>query len=387
MPYRPLQSLVFEFRRAKQKNFGTRFKAVLVVLSNRKHVPTVCGRLRCALLHRKRRVCRWPTDGRGGRSRTRLPEATRKARDIGHKVSDGVGWFCVVLQERRRIKLFRISRVEATSKDQFASLESKLDKITKEVENIIWSVQFAQKDVRVLRGELQQFKNSSNDQLNSLGSSVTIIQSLLVEGHRQRQVYPANGESLHQTAAQEQKIYDSCDVASYNESKIERILPEPGFGEPFSVFCDQSYENGGWIVIQNRLNGSVDFYRGWKEYKNGFGNLNGEFWLGLDKLHALTYSAPYELHVLLEDFDNQTVVAKYSRFAVGNEHESYAITRLGNYTGSAGDGLSYHRGSKFSTMDVNHDVPGNNGGVDWTGAWWYRRGHNRYERTRSTIIR
>ncbi|XP_055626610.1 microfibril-associated glycoprotein 4-like [Toxorhynchites rutilus septentrionalis] len=270
----------------------------------------------------------------------------------------------------------KITRVETTSRDQFSSLESKLDKIAKEIENISWSVQYAQKDVRVLRGEIQQFKNHSNEQLKSLGGSVTIIQSLLVEGHRQKQVYPVNRESSHQTTAQELRIYDSCDVASRNESKIERVLPEPGFGDSFPVLCDQSYESGGWTVIQNRFNGSVDFYRGWKEYKNGFGNLNGEFWLGLDRLHALTYSAPHELHVLMEDFDNKTVVAKYSRFAVGNEHESYSITRLGNYTGSAGDGLSYHRGSKFSTMDVNHDVPGNNGGVDWTGAWWYRRGHH-----------
>jgi Fibrinogen beta and gamma chains, C-terminal globular domain. len=41
-------------------------------------------------------------------------------------------------------------------------------------------------------------------------------------------------------------------------------------------------------VIQNRYEGTVDFYRDWHDYKHGFGNIGGEFWLGLEKLHILT---------------------------------------------------------------------------------------------------
>ena len=36
------------------------------------------------------------------------------------------------------------------------------------------------------------------------------------------------------------------------------------------------------------MDGSVDFYRGWNDYEEGFGNLQFEFWLGLSKLHRIT---------------------------------------------------------------------------------------------------
>lgn len=41
-------------------------------------------------------------------------------------------------------------------------------------------------------------------------------------------------------------------------------------------------------VIQRREDGTEDFQRGWKDYKYGFGNLAGEFWLGNDKIYSMT---------------------------------------------------------------------------------------------------
>ncbi|XP_055608710.1 ficolin-3-like [Uranotaenia lowii] len=308
-------------------------------------------------------------------------------------VDDGMGGFDYQkLLAKLEILDTKLTRAEATAREQFSTLDGKLDKLLQQVDLINRSVRFVQRDVAGVSDQIQLFQNRTNEQLVSLTSSVTIVQSLLaveVEGRRQRTKQQkqqlltdeVKGEGREGTVVDNysnaiSKIYDGCDAAPRNLSQITRLQPEPGFGDVFSVLCDQEYDTGGWIVIQNRFNGAVDFYRGWKEYKNGFGNLNGEFWLGLDKLHTLTYSAPYEIHVLLEDFENTTAIAKYSRFAIGNEHESYALTKLGNYSGNAGDGLGYHRGTKFSTMDANYDEPGSNGAVEWTGAWWYRVGHH-----------
>ena len=69
--------------------------------------------------------------------------------------------------------------------------------------------------------------------------------------------------------------------------------------------CDQTTAGGGWTVFQKRLDGSVDFYHGWADYKNGFGNLNGEFWLGLDKISRLT-NTKNRLRVDLEDTTGKT---------------------------------------------------------------------------------
>ena len=85
-------------------------------------------------------------------------------------------------------------------------------------------------------------------------------------------------------------------------------------------------------MFQKRLDGSVDFYRGWDDYEHGFGNLNGEFWLGLDKIHRLT-KGHSKLRVDLEDFDNQAAYAEYDSFAVGDEQSKYKLESLGQYAG------------------------------------------------------
>ena len=129
-------------------------------------------------------------------------------------------------------------------------------------------------------------------------------------------------------------VYRNCAELYKSGSRISgvyKINPD-GLGE-FEVFCDQKTAGGGWTVFQRRRDGSVDFYRGWGEYKQGFGNLNGEFWLGLDKINRLTVRGKSKLRVDLEDLHGSTAFARYSSFAVTSERAKYQLS-LGSYSGT-----------------------------------------------------
>jgi ficolin len=141
------------------------------------------------------------------------------------------------------------------------------------------------------------------------------------------------------------------------------------------MVCDMSRLGGGWTIIQRRVDDSVDFYRGWADYVAGFGDLTGNFWAGLDSIHALTAGVHCELYVYMESFEAESAWAAYSTFAVGDAASGYLLTATG-YTGTAGDSLSSHSGQRFSTYDNDQDAAGENCAVTYVGAWWYAGCHS-----------
>ena len=143
----------------------------------------------------------------------------------------------------------------------------------------------------------------------------------------------------------------------------------------FNVYCDMRTDGGGWTVFQRRQDGSVDFYRGWNDYKSGFGQLTAEFWLGNDKIHRLTAARPCSLRVELEDWNGVKAYAKYGKFNVSDQHAQYRL-EVGSYSGTAGDSLAYHNNMAFTTKDRDSDKDtGSNCAVSYTGAWWYKNCH------------
>ena len=130
-------------------------------------------------------------------------------------------------------------------------------------------------------------------------------------------------------------------------------------------------DGGGWTVFQRRQDGSVDFYRNWTDYENGFGDLTGEFWLGLSKIHRLTKEGSNTLRVDLGDFEGNTRYANYSTFNVSDGSTEYILT-VGGYSGTAGDSLvGWHNGWRFTTRDNDNDAWSDNCAQQYTGAWWY----------------
>ncbi|XP_039929586.1 tenascin-R isoform X2 [Hirundo rustica] len=139
------------------------------------------------------------------------------------------------------------------------------------------------------------------------------------------------------------------------------------------VYCDMTTDGGGWIVFQRRQNGLTDFFRKWADYRVGFGNLEDEFWLGLDNIHKITSQGRYELRIDMRD-GQETAYAYYDKFSIGDSRSLYKL-RIGDYNGTSGDSLTYHQGRPFSTKDRDNDVAVTNCAMSYKGAWWYKNCH------------
>ncbi|XP_061769693.1 fibrinogen beta chain [Nerophis ophidion] len=188
------------------------------------------------------------------------------------------------------------------------------------------------------------------------------------------------------------------------DSQMYLIQPD-NFFPPYRVFCDQTTQNGGWLLIQNRLDGSVDFGRRWDEYRRGFGNIAldvgkghcntpGEYWLGNEHISQLTKMGPTELLVEMEDWTGAKVHAQYHQFTVQSESSNYVLA-VDSYSGNAGnclmDGaqalsgenrtMTRHNGAMFSTYDRDNDNwnpgdPSKQCSKEDGGGWWYNRCHS-----------
>ncbi|RUS75018.1 hypothetical protein EGW08_017199 [Elysia chlorotica] len=161
--------------------------------------------------------------------------------------------------------------------------------------------------------------------------------------------------------------------ASLASSAYSVMQPGAVSGVPVPILCDRITDGGGWVVIQRRVSGDVNFYRGWADYKLGFGSLDGDFWLGNDNIHALTSQGDFELRVDLR-FKGKSGFASYGSFSMGSEASRFAL-HVSHSSGTAGDSLTDHNGLPFSTYDRDNDNVASNCAVTYVGAWWYGSCH------------
>ncbi|XP_076805773.1 fibrinogen C domain-containing protein 1-like [Clavelina lepadiformis] len=171
-----------------------------------------------------------------------------------------------------------------------------------------------------------------------------------------------NRTTLFTTTPEVPERPTSCSTSSVNGKQLLKSGEE--------VVCED-----GWTVFQRRFDGSVNFQVGWDDYVQGFGDKNGEFWLGLQKIYEMTRCGGCELHIQLTSFDNETAHANYSSFSIGTPKYDF-ILNLKGYSGTAGDSLTIsHNYFPFSTFDAEH---GSNGRVNCaarfgrgSGGWWF----------------
>ena len=147
---------------------------------------------------------------------------------------------------------------------------------------------------------------------------------------------------------------------------------------PFRVYCDMDNYGGGYVVFQRRNDSTVDFDRNWQAYKEGFGELDGDFWLGLDKIHRLTkLSTKLKIDLghksrYYGSYLERKSYAIYGYFKVEGEAQNYRLNVAGYY-GDAGDSLQYHNYMYFSTKERDNDAHGSlNCAKTQGGPWWHK---------------
>jgi len=174
-----------------------------------------------------------------------------------------------------------------------------------------------------------------------------------------------------------QRDCDDVDMLHNNRapSGVYSIYPVD-FDTPVQVYCDMDTDGGKWTVFQRRMDGTVNFYRPWDHYKAGFGDVDGEYWLGLENIYFLTVRRRYEIRVDMEDFSGNRAFAQYGSFHIDPEDSGYKLTVAGFRDGGAGDSLSGHNGYRFSTLDREHDTWSGNCAREFQGAFWYSACHS-----------
>ena len=175
----------------------------------------------------------------------------------------------------------------------------------------------------------------------------------------------------------------SCWKWKESGCNVNGVYPILINGSTLNVVCDMQIDGGGWTVMQNRFDGSVNFSRLWEEYKTGFGDLNREFWLGNEIVHQLSKqkSAKKEFWVQGMWFDGNITYRKYTNFSLASEEEFYRISNISIVDGFAPKfiyNVPYDKSPdimetmKFSTEDSDNDI---NSSVNCAErpscGWWF----------------
>ncbi|XP_009999625.1 PREDICTED: angiopoietin-related protein 4 [Chaetura pelagica] len=229
----------------------------------------------------------------------------------------------------------------------------------------------------------QQYKlDKQNLQIKSLQSKVNLLIPLHLKNNKTQslkwKINPKKSLSFtnqSQNASGEpmltQKLPEDCHqlfLAGQQSSGVFQV--QPAGSQPFKVYCDMTTE-GGWTVIQRRTDGSVDFDQLWDAYKNGFGDLHGDFWLGLEKIYQLVQEGRYDLLIELEDWEGNSQVVQFV-FSLGGESTAYTLNLLGSLSGELENAMGDFRQLPFSTRDRDHDLKADtNCAKHLSGGWWF----------------
>ncbi|XP_051000772.1 angiopoietin-4, partial [Acomys russatus] len=262
------------------------------------------------------------------------------------------------LQGRNRALESRLQALEAQHQAQVNSLQEKKE-------------------------QLQNLLANRTGPLTNLKHNLQALSSSSVSLQQQQQQLVELVQRLVRIVAQDQhpgsfkvskQLFQNCAEIKRSGATTSGVYTIHGanFTRPLKVFCDMETDGGGWTLIQRREDGSVNFQRTWEEYKEGFGNVAREHWLGNEAVHRLTSRAAYLLRVELQDWEGRQTSFHYEHFQLGSERQRYSFSVNGSSSSSAGFKSSLPpQGTKFSTSDMDNDNCMCKCAQMMSGGWWF----------------
>lgn len=135
------------------------------------------------------------------------------------------------------------------------------------------------------------------------------------------------------------------------------------------VYCEVN--KGGWTRIMNKVDRSIYFNKSLIEYKNGFGDIEGNNWLGLDHMRFILTNRNYKIRFELFNDINNIYYFEFNTFMIGSESEGYKITLSDLNSRNINPFINYMNGMKFSTYDSDNDkYEAGNCALNYKTGWW-----------------
>ncbi|XP_062135312.1 fibrinogen-like protein 1 isoform X3 [Drosophila sulfurigaster albostrigata] len=246
-----------------------------------------------------------------------------------------------LIEKDEKIKRFSENIQDITEHQK--TLELKLEKSESKLIKQDKDIQLCQSEIDTLNRTSENIREEQKRIELQLKDSQTKLIDKVKENQLCRVEVNTLNKSLPNTI-----IPSSC--SPFGDSPGVHQLNVSGIGL-FDVLCDSQLAGPGWIVIQQRVGGHENFNRDWATYRKGFGSLESDFFLGLEKIHRITSLRRHELYIHLVDVDEHVYFFRYDDFKISDEDSGYALS-LGKYNGSIIENrLRDYDNIKFSTFD------------------------------------
>ncbi|NXJ21293.1 ANGP4 protein, partial [Dicrurus megarhynchus] len=265
------------------------------------------------------------------------------------------------LQNRNNILEVRVLEMETKQQAELAGAHLEKEKLQRLLSRQSGTIEEMERTLLAASANTSLLQRQQLQLLQSVQSLVRLVS----QGRGERATSPGQEQQFQDCAEAELPSLAGMHLAAH--SKPPPACPSLSL----QAYCDMETDRGGWTIIQLRANGSLSFQRGWREYKQGFGDVAGEYWLGNEAVHLLTSQVPYALRVELQDWEGGQVYAHYGKFQLGSERQFYRLS-LQDYSGTAGQqsGLAL-QGTRFSTRDADNDNCLCKCAQMLSGGWWF----------------